>query len=36
MPSPSAAKITRTASPTWASTCWWSTLSSGTPGSPRC
>jgi hypothetical protein len=36
MPSPSAAKITRTASPTWASTRWWSTLSSGTPGSPRC
>jgi hypothetical protein len=35
-PSPSAAKITRTASPIRASTRWWSTLSSGTPGSPRC
>jgi hypothetical protein len=36
MQSPSAAKITRTASPIRASTRWWSTLSSGTPGSPRC
>jgi hypothetical protein len=36
MPSPLAVKITRTASPIRASTRWWSTLSSGTPGSPRC
>jgi hypothetical protein len=35
MPSLSAAKITRTASPTRASTRWWSTLSSGTRGSRR-
>jgi hypothetical protein len=35
-PSPSAAKITRTASPTRASTHWSSTQSSGTHGSPRC
>jgi hypothetical protein len=35
-PSPSAAKITQTASPIRASTRWWSTLSSVTPGSPRC
>jgi hypothetical protein len=35
-PSPSAAKIIRTASPIRASTRWWSTQSSGTPGSPRC
>jgi hypothetical protein len=35
MPSPSAAKITRTASPIWASTGWWSTQSSGTRGSRR-
>jgi hypothetical protein len=35
-PLPSATKITRTASPTRASTRWWSTLSSGTPGFPRC
>jgi hypothetical protein len=32
-PSPSAAKITRTASPIRASTRWWLTPSSGTPGS---
>jgi hypothetical protein len=36
MPSPSAARITRIASPIRASTRWWSTPSSGTPGSPRC
>jgi hypothetical protein len=36
MPSPLAAKITRTASPIRASTRWWSTMSSETPGSPRC
>jgi hypothetical protein len=35
-PSPSAARITRTASPTRVSTCWWSTRSSGTHGSRRC
>jgi hypothetical protein len=35
-PSPSAARFTRTASPIWASTRWWSTQSSGTPGSLRC
>jgi hypothetical protein len=35
-PSSSAARITRTASPIRASTHWWSTQSSGTPGSPRC
>jgi hypothetical protein len=35
MPSPSAARITRTASPTRASTRWWSTRSSGTRGSRR-
>jgi hypothetical protein len=35
-PSPSAAKIIRTASPIRASTRWWSTQSSGTPGSPKC
>jgi hypothetical protein len=34
-PSPSAARITRTASPTRASTRWWSTQSSGTRGSRR-
>jgi hypothetical protein len=36
MPSPSATRITRTASPIRASTRWWSTQSLGTPGSPRC
>jgi hypothetical protein len=36
MPSPSTAKITRTSSPIRASTRYWSTLSSGMPGSPRC
>jgi hypothetical protein len=36
MPSPSTARITRTASPIRASTRWWSTQSSGTPGSPKC
>jgi hypothetical protein len=35
-PSPSAVRITRTASPIQASTRWWSTQSLGTPGSPRC
>jgi hypothetical protein len=35
MPSPSAARITRTASPIQASTRWWSTRSSGTRGSRR-
>jgi hypothetical protein len=35
-PSPSAARITQTASPTRASTHWWSTRSSGTRGSRRC
>jgi hypothetical protein len=35
-PSPSAARITRTASPTRVSTRWWSTRSSGTRGSRRC
>jgi hypothetical protein len=29
-------KVTRTASPIRASTRWWLTRSSGTPGSPRC
>jgi hypothetical protein len=36
MPSPSAVRITRTASPAWVSTRWWSTRSSGTLGSRRC
>jgi hypothetical protein len=35
-PSHSAARITRTASPTRVSTRWWSTRSSGTHGSRRC
>jgi hypothetical protein len=35
-PSRSAARITRTASPTRVSTHWWSTRSSGTRGSRRC
>jgi hypothetical protein len=35
-PSPSAARITRTASPIRASTCWSSTRLSATRGSPRC
>jgi hypothetical protein len=35
-PSPSAARITRTTSPTRASTLWSSTWSSATRGSPRC
>jgi hypothetical protein len=35
-PLPSAARITRIASPIGASTRWWSTQSSGTPGSPKC
>jgi hypothetical protein len=35
MPSPSATRITRTASPTRARTRWWSTRSSGTRGSRR-
>jgi hypothetical protein len=35
-PSPSAARITRTASPIWASTRWSSTRSSATRGSPKC
>jgi hypothetical protein len=35
-PSPSVARITRTASSTWASTRWSSTLSSATHCSPRC
>jgi hypothetical protein len=35
-PSPSASRIIRTAYPIRASTRWWSTQSSGTPGSPRC
>jgi hypothetical protein len=35
MPSPSAARIIRTASPTRASTRWWSTRSSGMRGSRR-
>jgi hypothetical protein len=35
MPSPSARRTIRTASPTRASTRWWSTPSSGTRGSRR-
>jgi hypothetical protein len=33
---PSAARITQIASPIRVSTRWWSTRSSGMPGSPRC